>query len=141
MLLEETTKDGAATKPITGLHDAKPGDIINIGVEGQRHKFVTKIEKIVSNDRLQDREGNIFDRNGKIYRRKGWQLRGTQGKIIYAKHVTQKELDAGHDKDRRRYLKEYRWDELDAERIEKVLKILRIDFGTMQKRIPYMDDK
>jgi len=140
MKLNEMTKDGAAEKPIKGLHNAKPGDIIEIGIEGQRHKVQSKIDKVVSNNRLQDKDGNIFGRDGMIYRRKGWQLRDTKGKIVSAKHMTQKQLDDEHDNRRRKYLKETNWDKLDAEQIEKILKIMRVSFGTIQKRIGYKDE-
>jgi len=144
MKLTEVTKDGAAIKPIKGLHNAKPGDIIEIGVEGSRHKIQTKIAKVVSNDRLQDRDGNIFGRDGMIFRKRGYLLKqlthNKKGKIISAKHITQNQLDDEHDKDRRKYLNQYDWDKMDTERLEKILKIMRIDFGTIQKRIGYKNE-
>ena len=138
--LLEGTKDGAADKPIKGLYDAKPGDIIKIGIEGTRDHFYTIIDKIVANDRLQDRDGNIFGRNGRIFRRKGYQLSGTSGKVVSAKHVTQKELDDDHATDRRKYLIDTNWSNVDDEQIVKILKILRVSMGTIQKRYKYSED-
>ncbi len=136
----EKNKDGVADKPIKGLFDAKPGDIIKIGIEGIRIKLYTKIDKVVANDRLQDRDGNIFGRNGRIFRRKGYQLRGTSGKIISAQHVTQKELDDDHAEDRRRYLSKTDWKHVDDDQIIKILKIMRVSMGTIQKRINYKEN-
>ena len=141
MLLEALTKDGATSRNVTGLYNARVGDIIEIGIEGTRHKMQTKIAK-VTEKKVTDREGNIFHRDGNIFRRKSWQaVTLAPGKKVYAKHVTQKNLDDGHHKDRLNYLKKYRWENLDEARLKQVLSILRVDFGTVQKRIPYMDDK
>jgi len=137
MNLSEVTTNGAADKSITGLHDAKVGDIIQIGIQGMPQKLVTKIARVVSSNRLQDEEGNVFGRDGIIFRRKGYQLAGSTGKIVSARQVTQKELDNAHDKQRRKYLKGYDWDKLDDERLTKVLNLLRVDFGDIQKRKPY----
>lgn len=131
--------DGAVTKSINGLHDARVGDIIKIGVEGSRHKIYSKIAKIVANNRLQDSEGNVFGRDGMVYRRKGWELRNTKGKIVSAKHVTQKELDQEHHQDVIRFLTRYNWDTLSPEQLETILKTIRVSFGDIQKTRSYIN--
>ena len=67
------------------LHDARVGDIHKIGIEGSHQKVNIRIAKIVANDRLQDTDGNIFDRSGHIFRRKGGFIgTSTKGKIVFA---------------------------------------------------------
>jgi hypothetical protein len=52
-------------KPAKGLYDATPGDMIEVGFEGSRTKRQTKIKKLLPSDRLQDVEGNIYNKNGR----------------------------------------------------------------------------
>ena len=63
--------DGYSDTRVTGLANAKPGDAIEIGFEGTRSKSRSKIIKVVANDRLMDAEGNIFNRNGIIFKKRG----------------------------------------------------------------------
>lgn len=132
------TRNGAAVKPIKGLYNARVGDILEIGVEGFPHKIHSKIAKIGKSGKLMDTNGNIFDRSGKVYRRKGYELGNTTGKIVWARHMTQKQLDKEHDKRRREFLKTYDWNDLDPKRIEEILKILRVSFGDIQKWRQYV---
>lgn len=133
MLINEVTKDGAAISPVTGLYDAKVGDIIEIGVEGSRNKQQTKIAKATPT-KVTDSDGNIFLRSGMIYRRSGFQASVlAPGKKVYAKLVTQKQLDKSHDKDRRNYLSKQDWNKIPADKIEKILKIMNVSFGDAQK--------
>lgn len=124
--------NGALLKAIKGLHNAKVGDIIKIGVEGSRRKFTTRIQKIVGKDRLQDIDGNVFDRSGKIFRRKGINLIGTKGKIIFAKQATQKELDDDLFERKIDFLSKIKWNKKSPEKIDQILKILNVEFGTIQ---------
>jgi len=57
------------TKYIGGLFQAKIGDRIEIGIQGQRFKHRTEIVAIGANRRLRDSWGNIFNRDGQLYRR------------------------------------------------------------------------
>ena len=126
--------EGAMLKPVKGLHDARPGDIIKIGVEGTRQKVTVKIAKVVANDRLQDTDGNIFDRSGRVFRKKGFFLKhlAPKGKIVFAKHVTQKELDDELVEKKIEYLNKQDWKKVSLEKREAVLKILNVQFSTMQ---------
>lgn len=124
--------DGAVDKPIRGLHDAQPGDIIEIGIEGTRNKSMTRIKKVVGQDRLVDTNGNIFNRNGVVYRRAAYPLKSFPGKIISAKHVTQAELNADHEKRKVAFLKSKKWEDVDPEIRDQILKMLRVSFSSMQ---------
>ena len=123
---------GAVLTPIKGLYNAKPGDIIEVGFEGSRQKYVTKIDKIVSNDRLQDRDGNLFGRDGMVYRRKSGWMWDTKGKIVFARHMTQTQLDDDLRKRKIEYLKSARWNEMSDDKLNDVLALMRVSFSTMQ---------
>ncbi len=137
-LLEVAKPDrsqGAVLKNVIGLHDARPGDIIKIGIEGTRQKVTVKIAKVVANDRLQDTEGNIFDRSGKVFRKKGFFLKhlAPKGKIVFAKPATQKQLDADLEERRIEHLTNLNWKrDVSKEKREAVLKILNVQFSSMQ---------
>ncbi len=64
---------------------------IEIGFEGTRYKQFSIIDKIVSKNRLMDKEGNIFDRNGIVYRKKGSWIKQAKDKIASARQLTEKE--------------------------------------------------
>jgi len=55
-----------------GLHDAQKGSFIKIGLQGNLNKWHGKIEKIDKNDRFVTTEGDVFDRNGMLYKAKTW---------------------------------------------------------------------
>jgi len=128
--VERHQKSGALLKSIIGLYHAKPGDLIEIGIEGSRAKYKTRIAKIVTNDRLQDTDGNVFGRDGMVYRRSSWWLRGTKGKIVFAKHITVKDLEKELEDDKIRFLKKYNWEGLNSEKRDQIIKILGIRFST-----------
>ena len=133
MRLDEITRsDGAVNKSIKGLYDAQPGDIIKIGFEGSRIKHVSKIKKVVGQDRLVDTDGNIFNRNGMVYRRASYPLTAFSGKIIFAKHVTQAELNDDHEERKIDYLNRRKWEDVDPEIRDKILGMLRVSFTSMQ---------
>lgn len=131
-LTEISRTSGAVDGAVSGLHDARPGDIIEIGVEGHRNKFMTKIKKVGGKDRLMDMNGNIFNRNGMIYRRVSHPFLGMKGKIVSAKLVTQKELDADHENRKIEFLKSKNWEDVSPEIRDKVLGMLRVSFTSMQ---------
>lgn len=117
--------NGAVTKPINGLHDARPGDIIRIGVQGQRQKYTARIKKIVSGGRLMDDKGNVFGRDGVIHRRSSTWPYNTKGKIVSAKHMTQQSIDDGYEEQRRNSLKNYNWDKASPETVTAVFAAIR----------------
>ena len=125
---------GAVLKNIIGLHDARVGDIIKIGIEGTRQKITVKIAKVVAKDRLQDTEGNIFDRDGKVFRKKGFFLQNLapKGKIVFAKPATQKQLDADLAERKLEFLSNQNWKKVPLKKRESILKILNVSFSTMQ---------
>ena len=132
----------AALKPVKGLHDARVGDILKIGIEGSRQKVNIRIAKIVANDRLQDTDGNIFDRSGHIFRRKGDGIigRSTKGKIVFAKHATQKELEKDLLDRKVQHLDNIKWKGMSEDKIEAVIQVLNIQFGPVQNLLRGGDD-
>jgi hypothetical protein len=128
-------------KPVKGLHDARVGDILKIGIEGSRQKVNIRIAKIVANDRLQDTDGNIFDRSGHIFRRKGGIIgMSTKGKIVFAKHATQKELEKDLLDRKIQHLDNIKWKSMSDEKIEAVVQVLNINFGPVQNLLRGGDD-
>lgn len=133
MRLDEITRsDGAVENAIRGLHDAQVGDIIAIGIEGSRTKHMARIKKVVGQNKLVDTDGNIFNRNGVVYRRASYPLNSSPGKIISAKLVTQKSLDDTHEKRKIDHLKNKNWEDVDPETRDKILRLLRVAFTSMQ---------
>lgn len=131
-LNEISRSDGAVDGALRGLHDAQVGDIIEIGIEGSRNKTMAKIKKVVGSNRLVDTDGNIFNRNGIIYRRASYPLKSFRGKIISAKLVSQKSLDDDHEQRKIEFLKSKNWEDVDPEIRDKVLGMLRVSFTSMQ---------
>lgn len=132
-LTEITRTDGAVNGALRGLHDAQAGDIIEIGMEGSRIKRTSRIKKVVSKDRLMDQDGNIFNRNGVVYRRVSYPFVGSKGKIISAKLLSQRDLDDSLEKRKIEYLtSKNNWQDVDAEVRDKIFSLLRVSFTTMQ---------
>ncbi len=133
MRLDEITRSGGAVEnAIRGLHDAQVGDIIAIGIEGSRTKHMAKIKKIVGQNKLVDTDGNIFNRNGVVYRRATYPLTSFPGKIISAKLVSQKSLDDEHERRKVEFLNQRKWEDVDPEIRDEILGMLRVSFTTVQ---------
>ena len=114
-------------KYLKGLHQAKVGDHIYIGVEGWRAKGYSKIAKVLDTDKLVDTDGNIFGRNGVIIRRKGgWANNAPKGKIISAKIITQKEFDENYKKIKIDHIRNHDWSKEDIKTIEKINSMMRV---------------
>ena len=81
-------------KYIRGLYQAKVGDPIWIGVQGDLGKNRSEISKILPDGKLVDKLGNIYFPNGRLYR--GGDANTTKktnpGKEISAQLITQKEF-------------------------------------------------
>lgn len=70
--LEEkvTWKSDYAENYSSGLYNAKMGSIIMIGIQGQRNKFWGKIESTDKNGRFVTGDGDVFDKNGLLFKSK-----------------------------------------------------------------------
>ena len=111
-----------------GLYQARPDDYIEVGVEGTRHKESIKIDKIVSNDRLQDENGNIWNRDGTLYRLKDLRfLPGSRkNKHVNAQLKTQEKFDQEHKDIKVDFLRRFKWEDMDIEDLEKIIDQLPI---------------
>jgi len=127
--------DGYADKRVVGLANVKPGDAIEIGFEGTRSKARSKIVKVVANDRLMDAEGNIFNRNGIIFRKRGSWVKhaGANSKIISARQITKKEYIDSIMSFVSKQLKEFDWAKLPPETLIEVGKLIHIGFPQLEK--------
>lgn len=122
-------------KYLKGLHQAKVGDYISVGIEGYRNREKVKISKVLDTDKLVDQNGNIFSRNGIIIRRKGgWAKFYGKGKIVSAKIVTQKEFDEEYKKIKVEFIINTVRD-LDIETLEKMIDIIPNMSQANNKRI------
>lgn len=70
--LEEAVlwKSDYAENYSSGLYNAKLGSIIMIGIQGQRNKFWGKIDAIDKNGRFVTADGDVFDKNGLLFKSK-----------------------------------------------------------------------
>ena len=127
--------NGYSDKPVTGLATAKPGDVIEIGFEGTRFKQLSIISKVVSNDRLQDENGNIFNRNGIIFRKKRTWIKQAGDKIVSARQVTVKEYKKRMMDFVEKQLKNFQWSKLDPEQLIEIGKIIKIGFPQLEDLI------
>lgn len=105
-----------------GLHQAKSGDPLWIGVEGSRGKHYSKVKK-VTDDKVFDIDGNIFSKDGRLI--KGGSTRFmkkfNKGKIISAKLITQKEFDKQFKDIKVDFLRKFDYNKL---QIDDILKII-----------------
>lgn len=82
-----------------GLYSAQVGDIVNIGVQGEREKRTAEVEKILQNGDLVVTGGHVFSREGFLKKAisGSWpwlpSAKARKEKIVYASLVTQEELD------------------------------------------------
>lgn len=119
---KDATDKGLMKRNLSGLYNAKVGDILLIGVEGQNFKERSTIKNIASNGKITDREGNIYNASGKIYRRKKNSGK-PDDKIIYAKHMTEKQMNKEIREHKIIFLKTIKWEKLTDTELEKVLEI------------------
>jgi len=112
-----------------GLYQAKPDDYIKVGVEGTRYKESIKIDKIVSNDRLQDENGNIWNRDGTLFRYKHIRhlpkhLR--KDKHVNAQLITQEDFNEQYKDIKVNFLRKFKWEDMDISELEKIIDQLPI---------------
>lgn len=112
-----------------GLYDIKAGDIINVGIEGQRGKHQTKIVKVSASGKLVDASGNMYNRDGSVFRLKnGTKLQYSipgKDKKVYAQPVLQKEFDTQYKKTKIDFIRKFDWESQDVSIIEEVLEIIK----------------
>jgi len=111
-----------------GLHQAKVGDAIHIGIGGTRGKWYSTVKKIDrKTGRITDRDGNIFNPDGRVFRRKTYPFK--QSKIVSAKIVSQKEFDKQYKKIKIEFLRKFKWDSMDIDEIEKIIDMMPVGQG------------
>lgn len=129
-----------ADQPSKGLYDVKAGDVIEIGMQGTRNKREIKVVEILASDKIKDAAGNIFNRNGMIYRGAEYWSKGAKrdGRKIYATKLTKEKktksnLKLGQDM-LLSHIKAHK-DELTKEQIQAIGKILNVVFGNLEEKI------
>jgi hypothetical protein len=85
-----------------GLYSARTGDMVIIGVEGEKEKRQAKVKKITKNDEIIVTGDHVFDRKGFLKRRGSSStemlypdlpVRGKTKRVIYASLMTKEEAD------------------------------------------------
>ena len=113
-----------------GLHQARVGDAIYIGMKGTRGKWYSKVKKVDSKTgRITDRDGNIFNPDGQIYRRKTYPFK--QSDTVSAKIVSQKDFDKQYKKIKIDFLRKFDWDRMDIKEIEKIIDMMPVGQGNV----------
>jgi len=140
MRFRDYIKPNYADKPSKGLYDAKVGDVIEIGMSGTRNKREIKIVEILASDKLKDAAGNIFNRNGMIYRgAEYWsQSAKKNGVKIYAVQLTKEKKKQDILKTGQKMLMSYlrdHIDELTKEQIQAIGKILNVHFSNLDEEV------
>lgn len=85
-----------------GLHAARVGDLVIIGVEGEKEKREARVKKITKNDEIVVTGDHVFDRKG-FLKRRGFSstemlypdlpTRSKTKRIVYASLMTKEEAD------------------------------------------------
>lgn len=120
---------GYSADTMRGLYRAKVGDFIQIGIEGSRVKYRSKIIKIVKNDKLQDENGNVFNRDGRIQVRKSsWVKAYGNKKIVSAKRITEDEYKKNILQFISSILQKYDYSKLHPEKLKELGKIIGMSF-------------
>lgn len=104
-----------------GLHQAKVGDVIKIGQTGMKFKVFSKILKISTKGKITDESGNIFTKNGMLFRANSHQFKKQKGKVVFAQLVTQEEFDKRFKDIKVDFLKKFNFDKLNIEDILKII--------------------
>lgn len=123
-----------ADEPSKGLYNAKAGDVIEIGMQGTRNKREIKIVAVLASGKLRDAAGNIFNRDGMIYRGAEYWSQGAKkaGRKIYAVPMTKEKNEKNKLKraqDSLFSLIKNRKDKLTVEQIKAIGKVLNVEFG------------
>lgn len=133
-------KPNYADKPSKGLYEVKRGDVVEIGVQGSREKREIKIVEILKSGKLKDADGNIFNRNGMIYRgTRHWSQNAKENNTkIYAVPLTKEKktkniLTIGQNM-LARHIQDNK-DKLTKEQIQEICKILNVHFSNLDEKI------
>lgn len=132
-------KPNYADEPSKGLYNAKVGDVIEIGMQGTRNKREIKIVEILSSDKLKDAAGNIFHRNGMIYRGAEYWSQGAKkaGRKIYAVPMTKEKNSKNNLKLAQESLfrvMEDRKYKLTKDQIRAIGQILNVEFYSIEEK-------
>lgn len=117
------------------LKDVRPGDYIVIGIEGINLKYDTTITKIVKHDRVMDFMGNIWNRDGRIFRRGNWHFNiykdmcHRRCRKMSARPKTQKEFDKKYKQYKVDHLKKYDWSQHSIEELENFIDKINVGQG------------
>ena len=111
-----------------GLYQAKIGDRIWIGKQGQQYKDRSEITKILPDGKLVSKDGNIFYPNGRLYKGSSYQYQKTKnpGIEVSAQLATQKDFDKEYKSIKVDFLRKFDWDKMNVEDIEKIIDQLPI---------------
>lgn len=127
--LEEIAKED---EYLRGLYQAKVGDPIWIGIQGNQAKNRSEISKILPNGRLVDKIGNIWEKNGRLYqgaKSSQFMKKYNPGKEISAQLITQPEYDKEHKNIKVDHLRKFDWGKMSTEELEKIIDQLPIKQG------------
>jgi hypothetical protein len=115
-------------KYVGGLYQAKPGDMLWIGISGMVGKDRSNVVKIYSDRKVADDAGNIFNPDGRLYRSKNprWQKKTNPNKIVSAKIATQTDFDIEYKKIKVDFLRKFNWETLNVTEIEQIINQLPI---------------
>jgi len=109
-----------------GLHQAKVGDPMWIGIQGNRSKWRSKVKKILSDGKIVDEDGNIFHKDGQLYRGKTtlFMKKYNNNKTVSAQLVTQHEYDQEYKQIKIDFLRKFDYSKLPVEVIEKMIEVI-----------------
>jgi len=119
-------------KVYKNLKDVKVNDWILIGIEGQREKLRATVVKITDSDRIKTNFGDIFNRDGFIWKRKSHFTKGK--KRIFATPITERDFNRIHHNININFLKKFDWERCTNEQLEAVLGILPLKFQNKVQR-------
>jgi hypothetical protein len=115
-------------KYVGGLYQAKPGDVLWIGISGMVGKDRSNVVKIYSDGKVGDNVGNIFNPDGRLYKSNNsrWQKKTNPNKIVSAKIATQTDFDIEYKKIKVDFLRKFNWETLNVTEIERIINQLPI---------------
>ena len=111
-----------------GLYQAKIGDKIWIGKQGQQYKDRSEITKILPDGKLVSKDGNIFYPNGRLYKGSSFQYQKTKnpGIEISAQLATQEDFDKEYKSIKVDFLRKFNWEKMDIKDLEDIINQLPI---------------
>lgn len=106
-----------------GLHQARVGDKVWIGIEGTRVKWYDEVTKVSNDGKVVVKGGDLFNSDGRIFRGKShkFQKQNNPNKTISAKIITQSEFDERYKSTKIDFLKKFDYNKLNIEDIESII--------------------